>query len=376
MSKMNALLWMESLDEPKAKKNVPTGKKNISIGKTKAQIMMEDVVKLNKKFGDGRMVLSSDSRLVARSYTTGSVMLDLATGGWYPEGRMVEIYGVPSSGKTMMALHAIRERQILWDLCAFIDFERTITRDRMLDLGVDIDSLVTVYPDYAEDGIDHIEALANSWVKLIVVDSVAAMLPFQEATSDTWDTQVMIMGRIMSKAMRKLTPIISDMGVTIIWLNQTRKTITMSKDNNVTTGGGALGFYASLRIKMHRNSSEASQIKDDNKQVVGAKVSFTVTKNKVSSPFEKIDLDIDYSGYINENKDILSYIKSEWLVTKIGKEYYLSSGDKKLLIGENNLELSEMLRTRKVRTEVTSIIMEYYNNKRREQSELVRSRYF
>ena len=246
----------------------------------------------------------------------------------------------------------------------------------MMDLWIDVDMLMTAEPEYAEDAIDEIEIMINSWVSFIVVDSVAAMLPRQEAQSDAGDTQVMIMGRVMSKAMRKLTPVMHKMWATVVWLNQTRKTITMSKDNNVTTWGNALPFYASQRIKMHRNQALSAQLKDDNWNICWSNIQFTVVKNKTSSPFETLTLPILYDGYIDEGKLIQKYLSDNGFIQTRAKTHYIEYGDDSLEVGTNLKEIQSMLRDREKKQRITSMMLDQYQVEKKKRSEIARARYF
>jgi len=343
---------------------------------TKMAKIYKDMSKISEKLWRWSVVMWDDSSLSVDMFTTWSTMLDIALGWWYPIWRMVEIFGIQSSWKTMMALHAIREMQRTGWLCSFIDIERTVTTERMESLGIDVGSLLIVKPNYAEDAIDSIETLVENGVKLIVVDSVAAMLPRQEANAETWDTQVMVMWRIMSKAMRKLTGICNDHWSTIIFINQTRKTITMSKDNNVTTGGNALPFYASQRIKIHRNQSESSQLKDEDKNVVWANVQFTIVKNKVSSPFEKLVLDISYDWYINENKEVIKLLLDKNLLKNHSRMYTIKFNGKEIKVWTTVSCINKLLEVRESRAEIMNLLLDYFKDVRRKRSELARAKYF
>ena len=262
------------------------------------------------------------------SIGTGSIGLDLALGiGGLPEGRVVEIYGPESSGKTTLALHAIAEAQKKGYRCAFIDAEHAIDVYYAKNLGVDIDNLFLSQPDYGEQALDIIETLSKSGAfDMIVVDSVAALVPKAEIEGDIEDQQVGIHARLMSKSLRRLVSVLHDMKVMVIFINQLRSKIGMigfGGSNETTTGGHALKFYASVRLDIRRIAT----LKQGEKPI-GNRVKVKVVKNKVAPPFKLAEFDIIFGKGVSRSGEVIDYGVKYEVITKAGTSY--SYNDKKL----------------------------------------------
>ena len=246
---------------------------------------------------------------------SGSLSLDLALGGGYPKGRIIEIYGPESSGKTTLALHAIAEIQKTGGQAAFIDAEHALDPSYAKRIGVDIDNLLISQPDNGEQALEICETLVRSnAVDLIVVDSVAALVPQAEIDGDMGDAQMGLQARLMSQAMRKLTAIISKSKATVIFINQIRMKIGVMFGNpETTTGGNALKFYASVRIDIRR----IGQIKDG-ENIIGNRTKIKVVKNKIAAPFRSAEFDIMYNEGVSKVGDVLDLAVQYGVFDKAG----------------------------------------------------------
>lgn len=285
---------------------------------------------IRDKFGDGSIMKISDQhKLNVESTPTGSISLDMALGvGGIPKGRIIEVYGPESSGKTTLALHMIAEAQKRGGVAAFIDAEHALDPDYAKRIGVNLEDLLISQPDSGEQALDITETLVRSnALDLIVVDSVAALTPRAEIEGEMGQSHMGLQARLMSQALRKLTAIISKTHTTVIFINQIRMKIGVMFGNpETTTGGNALKFYASIRIEIRRSA----QIKDGDK-IIGNRTKAKVVKNKVAPPFKVAEFDIMYNEGISAAGDILDTGLLMEVISKNGNSY--SYGDVKLGVG-------------------------------------------
>ncbi len=288
------------------------------------------VDEIREKFGEGIIMKLGDVKKVdVESIATGSVSLDIALGiGGIPRGRIIEIYGPESSGKTTLTLHVISNVQKAGGVAAFIDAEHALDPEYAKRIGVKVEDLLISQPDNGEQALDIVETLVESGaVSLIVVDSVAALVPKAEIEGDMGDMHVGRQARLMSQALRKLTAIISKSNCSVIFINQIRMKIGVMFGNpETTTGGNALKFYSSVRIEVRR----AAQIKKG-EDVVGNRVKVKIVKNKVAPPFKTTEFDIMYNEGISASGDILDTGVKYEAVVKKGNSY--SFGEEKLGTG-------------------------------------------
>ncbi len=304
-------------------------------GKSKALGLALETIE--KQFGKGSiMKLGESHKTNVETTPTGSVSLDIALGGGIPRGRIIEIYGPESSGKTTLTLHAIAEIQKTGGTAAFIDAEHALDPAYAKRLGVDIENLLISQPDNGEQALEIAETLVRSnAVDLVVVDSVAALVPRAEIEGDMGDSHMGLQARLMSQALRKLTGVINRSHTTVIFINQIRMKIGVMFGNpETTTGGNALKFYASVRLDIRR----ISQIKQGD-EIIGNRARVKVVKNKIAPPFRQAEFDIMYNKGISKTGDVLDLAVNHELVEKSGAWFALD-GEK---IGQGREAAKEYL---------------------------------
>lgn len=279
---------------------------------------------INKQFGEGAIRRLGDTRTVdVELISSGALSLDLALGGGYPKGRIVEIYGPESSGKTTLTLHAIAEIQKKGGTAAFVDAEHALDPAYARRLGVDTDNLLVAQPDNGEQALEIVETLVRSnAVDLVVVDSVAALVPQAEIEGEMGDSHMGLQARLMSQALRKLTGIINKSKTIVIFINQIRMKIGVMFGNpETTTGGNALKFYASVRMDIRRTG----QIKSG-EDIIGNRTKVKIVKNKIAPPFRAAEFDIMYNEGISRTGDVLDLAVLHGIVGKAGAWFDYADG--------------------------------------------------
>lgn len=311
---------------------------------------------IEKQHGKGSVMRLGDRPLEKiDAISSGSISLDLALGiGGYPRGRIIEIYGHESSGKTTIALHAIAEAQKLGGYVAFIDAEHALDPVYAQRLGVDVENLILSQPDTGEQALEITEALIRSEaVDMVVVDSVAALVPEAEISGEMGDSHVGLQARLMSQAMRKLSGVINKTNSTVIFINQIREKVGIMFGNPETTPGGrALKFYSSVRLEIRRGE----QLKTG-ADLIGNKVNIRVVKNKVAPPFKAVSLDLIYGMGISRSGDVLDLASDANIIKKAGAWY--SYGETRIGQGRDNAK-KYLEDNQEMYDEVTKLVIEHY----------------
>lgn len=290
---------------------------------------------IEKNFGKGSIMQMGDNKSPIETIPTGSISLDMALGGGIPRGRIVEIYGPESSGKTTLTLHVMANAQKMGGTVAFIDAEHALDPEYAKKIGVNLDDLVLSQPDSGEQALEIVETLVRSnALDVVVVDSVAALTPRAEIDGDMGDAHMGLQARLMSQALRKLTAITSKSRTTVIFINQLRMKIGVMFGNpETTTGGQALKFYSSVRMDI-RSIGKIQEPGSAEKELIGNRVKVKIVKNKVAPPFKIAEFDIMYNKGISYEGDLLDLAEKYNITRKAGAFY--SYGDTKLGQGREN----------------------------------------
>lgn len=337
-------------------------KKDQSVDLVKKKAIELALSQIEKEFGKGSiMKMGEATHANVETIGTGSLSLNLALGGGVPRGRIVEIYGPESSGKTTLSLHIIAEAQKNGGTCAFVDAEHALDPVYARKIGVDVDNLLLSQPDSGEQALDIVETLIRSnALDVIVIDSVAALTPRAEIEGDMGDSHMGLQARLMSQALRKLTAVVSKSRTTVIFLNQMRMKIGIMFGNpETTTGGQALKFYASVRMDI-RSAGKIEGSDEDGKTLIGSRVRVKVVKNKIAPPFRTAEFDIMYNSGISLAGEIVDLAIKYNLARKAGAFY--SYNDTKLGQGRENAK-DFLSQNKKVMTELEKAIKEEYTKR-------------
>lgn len=316
------------------------------------------ISQIEKQYGKGAVMKLGDSgaNMNVETVPTGSLSLDIALGlGGVPKGRIIEVYGPESSGKTTVALHMVAEVQKLGGIAGFIDAEHALDPAYAKNIGVDIDNLYISQPDNGEQALEITETMVRSGaVDIVIVDSVAALVPKAEIDGEMGDSHVGLQARLMSQALRKLTAVISKSNCIVIFINQLREKVGVMFGNpETTTGGRALKFYSSIRLDVRRIES----LKQGG-EIVGNRTRIKVVKNKIAPPFKEAEFDIMFGQGISKEGDILDLAANIGVINKSGA-WYAYNGEK---IGQGRENAKTFLREHpEIRDEVEGKVREYYN---------------
>lgn len=302
----------------------------------KAKAIELAMAQIEKNFGKGAvMKMGEANKMPIETISTGALSLDIALGGGVPRGRIVEIYGPESSGKTTLSLHILAEAQKKGGSVAFVDAEHALDPEYARKIGVNVDELILSQPDSGEQALEIVETLVRSnALDVLIVDSVAALTPKAEIDGDMGDSHMGLQARLMSQALRKLTAIVSRTKTTVIFLNQLRMKIGVMFGNpETTTGGQALKFYSSVRMDI-RSAGKIEDAGDTEKEMVGQKVRVKIVKNKIAPPFKKAEFDIMYNQGISFEGDLLD-LATKYNITRKAGAFY-SYGETRLGQGREN----------------------------------------
>lgn len=317
----------------------------------KANAIQEALSQIKQRFGEGSIMRLGEQGQNIETITTGCLSLDLALGTGMPKGRVIEIYGPESSGKTTLALHVISEVQKAGGTAAFIDAEHALDPEYAKKIGVKTEDLLISQPDFGEQALEILETLVrSSAVDVVVVDSVAALTPKAEIEGEMGDSHMGLQARLMSQALRKLTAIISKTNTIVIFINQLRMKIGIMFGNpETTTGGNALKFYASVRVEIRKSA----QIKQG-ENIIGNQVKVKIVKNKVAPPFKQTEFDIMYNEGISVPGDVLDTGVTTGIIEKNGNTY--KYGEVRLGVGREAAK--QFLRDdQKVLKEIKKVVM-------------------
>ncbi len=315
------------------------------------------IAQIEKQYGKGSVMKLGDnsSHMTVETYPTGSISLDIALGqGGLPKGRVIEIYGPESSGKTTVALHCVAEVQKQGGIAGFIDAEHALDPVYARNIGVDIDNLYISQPDNGEQALEITETMVRSGaVDIVIVDSVAALVPKAEIDGDMGDSHVGLQARLMSQALRKLTAAISKSNCIVIFINQLREKVGVMFGNpETTTGGRALKFYASVRLDVRRIEALKQQ-----GEVIGNRTRIKIVKNKIAPPFREAEFDIMFGKGISKEGDILDVAANLDIISKSGA-WYAYEGEK---IGQGRENAKQyLLEHPEIRDHIDSLIREHY----------------
>ena len=326
----------------KQKTTKVTGRTSDETAEFKKKALEVAFSQIDKQYGNGAvMLLGQAPNIRIEAISTGSILIDQAIGiGGFPRGRIIEVFGPEASGKTTLALHVIAQAQQQGGICAFIDAEHALDPSYASNIGIDIDSLIISQPDYGEQALDITEMLVRSGaVDIIVIDSVAALVPKAELEGDMGDSHMGLQARLMSQALRKLTPVVHKSKTVLVFINQIRHNIggLPFAPKETTTGGRALKFYASLRVDIRRVASLKK-----NEVHIGNRISVKMVKNKMAPPFKKVEVDLIFSEGISKELDLLDAALDCDVIAKSGA-WFSYKGEK---IGQGREQALHYLKTK------------------------------